>query len=132
MFISALCFTANLHALNLSYNARFKSYANGNACVLQHILCVASRIVGCEDESVSLLVVGVEACCTVWLALARNGGKGENMVAFDEIYDSLVEHRLKDVEISNLHRVGYFALQLSNHTLLDYLETLFVVLRDRL
>ena len=132
MFISALGFTTNLHTLHLPHYARLERNADGNTRVLQHILRVASRIVGCEDESVSLLVVGVEACCTVWLALARNGGKGENMVAFDEIYDSLVEHRLKDVEISNLHRVGYFALQLSNHTLLDYLETLFVVLRDRL
>ena len=132
MFISALGFTTNLHTLHLPYYARLERNADGNTRVLQHILRVASRIVGCKDESVSLLVVGVEACCTIWLARTRNGGKGENMVALDEIYDSFVEHRLKDIEISNLHRVGNFALQLGNHTLLDCLETLFVLLRDRL
>ena len=46
---------------------------------------MACGVVGGEYEAIALLVVGVEAGCTIWLSLARYGGESEHMMTLDEI-----------------------------------------------
>ena len=99
-----------------------------------HILRVTSGIVGGENQTIALLVVGVEAGGAVRCTLARYGCEVEYMVSLDKIYDALVYHRayLEVCKVCNFHRVGNLAVQLRYNSLLNPLEALAILLGDRL